>query len=105
MKEEKPKTNDNRIRNAGLRMALKLLPDDLLAAAPRHLEGYLNDQLMKVEPEEGESGACFLIAPQPDGSLKALTVTLDEKSTVRRVVGSTTIQEIFRSILEGMKEL
>jgi len=105
MSDDTPKTKENRIRNAGLRMALKLLPPDLLAAAPQHLENYLADQLKKVEPESGEAGACYLISPQPDGSLKVMTVTLDEGATVRRIVGSTTIQEIFASILEGMKGL
>lgn len=101
-----PRTeNGNRVRNAGVRMALKLLPDDMLSEAPRHLEAYLQEQLRQVEPETGEAGACYLMAPQADGSLKIMIVTLDESSAVRRVVRTTTLDDIFRSILEVMRQL
>lgn len=103
---DKPETkSENRLRNAGIRMALKLLPDDMLAAAPAHLEKYLNERLAAVELEPGEAGTVILIAPQDDGSTSVLTVTLDEANTVRRVVEKTDIAAIFRGILDNLKEL
>ena len=103
MKEAK--NNESKLKAAGLRMALKLLPTDVLNAAPAKLEEYLKERLAQVEPETDEAGACYLIAPQADGSLAVLTVTLDEQNTVRRVVSQTTIGEIFGAILNNMKEL
>lgn len=97
--------NGNRLRNAGLRMALKLLPDDMLKAAPAQLERYLNERLANVEPLAGEAGVVFLIAPQADGTMKILTVTLDEGNTVQRIIEKTDISEIFTAILENLKEL
>lgn len=104
MDEPKPKT-DNRIRSAGIRMALKLLPEDMLAAAPVHLEKYLYDRLSKVELESGEEGSVFMIAPQADDTMKILTVTLDEQNTVHRIVERTDITELFKAILDNLKEL
>ena len=85
-------------------MALKLMPPDLLDAAPRHLEAFLLDRLQQVKPEGNEAGACFLIAPR-DGTLSVMTVTLDEQNAVSRIVSETTINELFRSILDNIKEL
>ena len=98
--------NDNRLRNAGLRMALKLLPPDLLNAAPQHLENFLRQRLADVDPERHEAGSCFLIAPNAqDGHLRVMTVTLDEQNAVSRIVSETTLEEIFKAILDNMKEL
>ena len=33
--------NESKLKAAGLRMALKVLPPDLLKAAPQHLENFL----------------------------------------------------------------
>ena len=87
-------------------MALKLLPPDLLQAAPLHLEAFLKTRLADVEPDRHEAGACFLIAPDTkDGHLRVMTVTLDEQNAVSRVVQRTSIGEIFASIIDNMKEL
>ena len=97
---------DKRLKAAGLRMALKLLPPDLLNAAPQHLENYLKQRLEQVEPERHEAGACYLIAPHAkDGHLRVMTVALDEQNAVSRIVSETTLDEIFKAILDNMKEL
>ena len=98
--------NETRLKAAGIRMALKLLPPDLLQAAPLHLEAFLKTRLADVEPDRHEAGACFLIAPDTkDGHLRVMTVTLDEQNAVSRVVQRTSIGEIFASIIDNMKEL
>ena len=97
--------NESKLKSAGLRMALKLLPPDLLNAAPQHLENYLKQRLQQVEPERHEAGACYLIAPRNDGPLRVMTVTLDEQNAVSRIVSETTLDEIFKAILDNMKEL
>lgn len=87
-------------------MALKLIPDDLLLQAPATLEKYLLNQLTDVEPHQNESGACYLIAPDnTTGALRLMLVTLDETSAVSRVIKTQTILELFRQIIEGIKEL
>lgn len=104
MKEAK--NNESKLKAAGLRMALKLLPPDLLKAAPQHLENFLKQRLADVEPDRHEAGACYLIAPNAqDGHLRVMTVALDEQNTVSRIVSETTLEEIFASILDNMKEL
>ena len=104
MKEAK--NNESKLKAAGLRMALKLLPPDLLKAAPQHLESFLKQRLTDVEPERHEAGACFLIAPHAqDGHLRVMTVTLDEQNAVSRIVSETTLEEIFKAIIDNMKEL
>ena len=98
--------NENRIRNAGLRMALKLIPQDLLDQAPAALEKYLLGQLVDVEPERHESGACYVIAPDDkDGGLRIMLCTMDEQCAVSRIVKKTTFSELFRQILGEMKEM
>lgn len=102
---QEPKTNESRLKSAGLRMAIKLLPPDLLSKAPKLLESYLMERLSHVEPERNEAGACYMIVPQPDGRLVVMTVTLDEQNTVSRVVDRTDINVIFQSLLNNLKEL
>lgn len=98
--------NETRLRNAGLRMAMKLIPEDLMLQAPATLEKYLLNQLTDVEPFQNEAGACYLIAPDNNtGALLVMLVALDEQSTVTRVVKKQTISELFRQIIEGIKEL
>lgn len=98
--------NEAKLKSAGLRMALKLLPPDLLKAAPQHLENFLKARLADVDPERHEAGACYLIAPHSqDGHLRVMTVTLNEQNTVSRIVSETTLEEIFASILDNIKEL
>ena len=100
------KTNENRVKSAALRMALKLIPDDLLQKAPEHLENFLKGQLAKIDLNltEGEAGSCFIIIPGDD-RLDILAVTMDEKNTVQRIVDRTNLTTIFNTILENMKEL
>lgn len=99
-------SNDAKIKSAGLRMALKLIPQDLLDQAPATLEKYLLNELANVEPMTGESGSCFLIAPDKTiGALRVMTVTLDEESRVSRIIKTTTINDLFHHILEGLKEM
>ena len=99
-------SNESKLKAAGLRMALKLLPPDLLKAAPQHLENFLKQRLADVEPDRHEAGACFLIAPDTkDGHLRVMTVALDEQNAVSRIVSATTLDEIFKAILDNMKEL
>jgi hypothetical protein len=98
--------NETKLKAAGLRMALKLLPPDLLNAAPNHLENFLKQRLEQVEPERHEAGTCYLIAPDTkDGHLRVMTVTLDEENAVHRIISETTINEIFSSILNEFKEM
>ena len=86
--------NEKRIRAAGLRMAMKLIPQDVL------------DQLTDVEPDRHEANACYLIAPDDtDGGLRIMLVTLDEQCSVSRVIKKTTFSELFRQILGEMKEM
>lgn len=99
-------SNEAKLKAAGLRMALKLLPPDLLNAAPQHLETFLRQRLEQVEPERHEAEVCYLIAPNAtDGHLRVMTVTLDEQNAVSRIIGETTLEEIFNAILDNMKEL
>lgn len=104
-------SNESRIRNAGLRMALKLIPPDLLEQAPATLEKYLLGQLADVEPERHESGTCYVIAPKDNspgtapGALHIMLCTMDEQCAVSRIIKDTTFSELFRQILEGMKEM
>lgn len=98
--------NETRLKAAGIRMALKLMPPDLLQAAPLHLEAFLKTRLADVEPDRHEAGACFLIAPDTkDGHLRVMTVTIDEQNAVSRIASETTISEIFKAILDNMKEM
>ena len=98
--------NESRLKAAGLRMALKLLPPDLLNAAPQHLESFLKQRLAEVDPERHELGACYLIAPHAqDGHLRVMTVTLDEQDAVSRIVEETNFAQIFQSILQNMQDL
>lgn len=98
--------NETKLKAAGIRMALKLLPTDLLQKAPEHLENFLKERLEQVKLEAGEQGACYIIAPHPgDGHMRVITCTLDYHNTVKRLVSETTIAEIFASILENMKEM
>lgn len=98
-------SNDNKLKTAGLRMALKLLPPDILEAAPKKLEDYLVERLRNVEPEAGEAGSGYLIIPTPDGTLSVHTATFDEQNTVKRIVATTTLSEIFNAILSEMQNL
>lgn len=98
------KSNESRLKAAGLRMALKLIPGDLLQKAPEHLENFLKEQLAKIEPMQDEAGSCFLIIPNGE-HLDILAVTMDEQNAVKRVVDKTNITKIFNAILENMKEL
>ena len=98
--------NEKRLRNAGLRMAMKLIPQDLLEQAPATLEKFLLNQLADVEPERHEAGTCYLIAPDDTtGALRLMLVTLDEQCAVSRVIKTQTISELFNQILNGIKEL
>lgn len=98
--------NENRLKSAGLRMALKMIPDDLVQQAPATLEKHLLNKLADIEPMTGESGSCFLLAPDnTTGGLRLMTITLDEESRVSRIIDETTLGELFRQILNNLKEL
>ncbi len=96
---------EKRTREAGLRFLLKMLPADMIKTAPEHLERYLLDRIRDVEPHEGEAGACYLIAPQSDGAMKIMLVTLDEESSVARIVNTYRLSELFDKIIDGMKSI
>ncbi len=99
-------SNESKLKAAGLRMALKLLPPDLIDQAPAVLEKYLLNELADIEPMTGESGSCFLLAPDDTiGALRLMTVTLDEECRVKRIIKSTTLSDLFRQILGNLKEL
>lgn len=99
-------SNESRLKSAGLRMALKMIPDDLVQQAPATLETHLLKKLASVDPMTGESGSCFLLAPNDTtGALRLMTVTLDEESRVNRIIDETTLGELFRQILDNLKEL
>lgn len=98
--------NEQRLRHAGLRMALKLLPQDMLDQAPATLENYLLSQLRDVEPDRHEAGTCYVIAPDDrDGGLRIMLCTMDEQCAVSHIVKETTFSELFRQILGEMKEM
>lgn len=100
------KNNESKLKSAGLRMALKLIPQELLDQAPAALEKYLLNELTDVEPMTGESGSCFLIVPDSNtGAIRVMTVTLDEECRVKRIVKVTSLSDLFRKIVAGMKEL
>ena len=100
------KTNESRIRGAGLRMALKFIPQDLLDQAPATLEKYLLNQLSDVELDSQEVSSCYLIAPNDvDGGLRIMLVTMDETCTVIRIIKKTTLGELFRAILNEAKDM
>ena len=106
MTNETKNNNENRLRNAGIRMALKLIPNDLLQQAPSVLERYLADQLKGVGLVLGESGTCYLISiDEHTGALNMMLVTLDMKCRVSRIIKTMTINDLFNKILEGIKEL
>ena len=98
--------NEKKIRNAGLRMALKLIPKDLLDQAPATLEKFLLGQLADVEPMQNESGTCYLLATDNNtGALRLMLCTLDEESRVSRIIKQQTLSELFAQIIENVKEL
>lgn len=98
--------NESRIKAAGIRMALKLIPDDMLDQAPAALEKYLLGQLTEVEPDRHEAGACYVIAPDDtDSGLRIMLCTMDEQCAVSRIVKETKIPELFRQILEELKDM
>lgn len=99
------RNNESKLKTAGLRMALKLLPPDILEAAPRKLEEFLTERLRQVEPVAGEAGTGYLIIPAQDGQLSVHTATFDEQNTVQRIVSTTTLTEIFNAILSEMQNL
>lgn len=98
--------NESKLKAAGLRMALKLIPQDLLDQAPATLEKYLLGQLADVEPFQGEAGTCYLLAQDSQtGALRLMLVALDEESRVSRIVKAQSLSELFNQILNGIKEL
>ena len=100
------KNNENRLKAAGLRMALKMVPQELIDQAPAKVEGYLKGLLEEVELERHEAGACFLVAPDRNtGALRIMIVTLDEQNAVSHIAKETTTAEIFDLILKNLKEL
>ena len=106
MNKETKNQNETRIRNAGLRMALKLIPEELMQKAPATLEKYLSDQLLEVSPNLNESGACYLISPDArTGALRLMLVTLDEECRISRIVKEMTIADLFNKILGGLREM
>ena len=76
-------SDESKLRTAGLRMALKLIPDDMMKAAPAHLEKFLIEQLAQVEPESGEAGTVFMVAPQMDGSIAVFTITCHQTTMMQ----------------------
>ena len=87
-------------------MALKLIPQELIDQAPATLEKYLLNELADVEPMTGESGSCFLLAPDnTTGAMRLMTVTLDEESRVSRIIKTTSLSDLFRQIIDSLKEL
>lgn len=99
------KDNDDKLKARAVKMALRFIPDSLMESAPRHLEEFLNERLKAVSPETGESGAVYMMVSQPGKSMKILLVTLDESSTVRRIVSQTTMAEIFAQIMDGLRKM
>lgn len=99
-------SNETKLKAAGLRMALKLIPQELIDQAPATLEKYLHNELADVEPMTGESGSCFLLAPDnTTGAMRLMTVTLDEESRVSRIIKTTSLSDLFRQIIDSLKEL
>lgn len=99
-------SNETKLKAAGLRMALKLIPQELIDQAPATLEKYLLNELADVEPMTGESGSCFLLAPDnTTGAMRLMTVTLDEESRVSRIIKTTSLSDLFRQIIDSLKEL
>lgn len=87
-------------------MALKLIPQELIDQAPATLEKYLLNELADVEPMTGESGSCFLLAPDnTTGAMRLMTVTIDEESRVSRIIKTTSLSDLFCQIIDSLKEL
>ena len=87
-------------------MALKLIPQELIDQAPAPLEKYLLNELADVEPMTGESGSCFLLAPDnTTGAMRLMTVTIDEESRVSRIIKTTSLSDLFCQIIDSLKEL
>ena len=99
------KSNEDKIKAAGIRMALKMLPKDIMDAAPRHLETALTERLQKESPCQGEAGICYLLTPDDGGHIKVLLVGMDEQNTVTRVVAASDLAEIFTTMLDNLKNI
>ena len=95
---------DNKLKAAGVRMALRMIPADLLEGAPTKLASYLNERLARVELAEGETRAAYLLAGQGE-QMTVATVAMDAFGTVHRVVETTTMNLLFSQILNQLKEL
>lgn len=99
-------TNETRLRAAGIRMALKLIPQDMMDSVPATIEAYLAAQLAEVEPIEGESGACYLIAPaEAKGRLSLKLVALDGQCAVCRIIKESTVTELFKKVIAEIKQI
>lgn len=97
--------NEDKLKAAGLRMALKMIPDELVEKAPQHLETFLTERLKAVAPMTDEVGVVYLITPDQEGHMQILTVGMDEKNTVTRLVAKSDFSQIFKSLLDNLKNL
>lgn len=95
---------DNKLKAAGVRMALRMIPADLLEGAPAKLASYLNERLARVELAEGETRAAYLLAGQGE-QMTVATVVMDAHGTVTRVAETTTLNLLFSQILNQLKDL
>lgn len=95
----------SRTREAGLRFLMKMLPEDLIKAAPAMIEKHIAQKLRDVLPEPGEAGACYLIAPQPGEKIKIMLVTMDNEGGIRRIVSILETAELFNAIMTCIKDI
>ena len=96
------KNNEEKLKSAGMRMVLKLLPNNLLAQAPAMFEQALNAKLQEVAPAEGEAGVCFLLMPDEQAHMQVLTVALNEQNTVTRVAAKISLADIVAQLLQNL---
>ena len=95
---------NSRIKAAGVRMALRMIPDDLMAQAPSRLAEHLNARLHDVQLEQGEQLAAYLLAGQGD-TMNIATVAMDGQGRVTRRIGDTlSMEELFNNIINQIKE-
>jgi len=95
---------NNKLKAAGVRMALRMIPADLLEGAPAKLASYLNERLARVELADGEARAAYLLAGQGE-QMTVATVAMDAHGTVTRCFGTITLNELFSQILNQLKDL
>jgi len=94
----------NRLRNAGLRMALKMIPDDMIAAVPAKIAAYLNERLAKIELKNDEERAVIMLSDFGENEMLVNTVTVNADGIIERVVEHTELTTLMNMLIKQTKE-